>query len=230
MRRDVFHFYPRPVKLVYDAYQQAANERFGKNCRTEPYHTLSFGLNYSFRYNMNGGACNVHLIPYQNGTAVNIRYTIVQLAGARYGAHDRDLTGYVEKLLGAPAQSLQISADVFLLPQNQLTPGMPAPQPGAAAVSAPAPAPAPAQSYAVSDPAPAPVPASAPSYEVSDPAPAPAPVQPDTAAETAPQQPAYKPTLTLEPTIRTARFCSQCGSRLISGARFCDQCGARIPQ
>jgi len=141
MRRDLFHFYPRPVQAVYAAYQQAANERFGKNCRAEPYHTLSFGLNFSFRYNMNGGACTVHLIPYQGGTAVNVRYTIVQLAGARYGAYDREFTGYVEKLLGVPAQPLQISADVFLQPQNQAAPGAAAPQP----IQAPAPTPAAAE-------------------------------------------------------------------------------------
>ncbi len=181
MRRDLFHFYPRPVQAVYAAYLQAANERFGKNCRAEPCHTLSFGLNFSFRYNMNGGACTVHLIPYQGGTAVNVRYTIVQLAGARYGAYDRELTGYVEKLLGIPAQPLQISADVFTQPQNQAAPGA-------------------AERL----------------------------VLPDTPDE--PAQPACPPALTLEPTIpiRTIRFCSQCGSRLIPGASFCDRCGAKI--
>lgn len=248
MRRDLFHFYPCPVKDVFSAYQKAANERFGKNCRMEPYHTVSFGLNFSFRYNMNGGACTVHLMPHQNGTAVNVRYTIVQLAGARYGAYDKELTRYVDQILGVPARDIQLNADSFLLPQNQVTPSTPASNPAPAAAAyiptpaaytptpaapaAPAPQPQAAQPVAEA-PAAQVAPAVSPLVEAliaqeapaEEEAPAPAP-QP--APEPQPSAPVYKPTLTLEPHIRTTRFCDQCGSRLLAGAKFCDQCGNRI--
>lgn len=237
MRRDLFHFYPRPVKDVFSAYQKAANERFGKNCRMEPYHTVSFGLNFSFRYNMNGGACTVHLIPYQNGTAVNVRYTIVQLAGARYGAYDKELTQYVDHILGVPARDIQLNADIFLLPQNQLTPSSPTPQaaPAPALQAAPAaPAPQPQAAPPVAEaPAMQEAPAVSPLVEAliaqEAPAESKAPAEEEAPApETQPSAPVYKPTLTLEPTIRTTRFCDQCGSRLLAGAKFCDQCGNKI--
>lgn len=63
MRRDLFYFYPLPVQPVSDAFVQAANQRFGKQCKVEPYKTVNFGLNYSFKYNMNGGALTIHFMP-----------------------------------------------------------------------------------------------------------------------------------------------------------------------
>ena len=135
MRRDVMHYYERNIADVYGAYKAAAMQKFGKDCREEPYHTLSFGLNYSFRYNMNGGACTVHFMPYNTGTAVNIRYSIVQLAGARYGAHDKEMSTFVTSVLGVPAMDLKIDPEIFLLEQNKVyagsytTPAAPAYQP-----------------------------------------------------------------------------------------------------
>ena len=135
MRRDVMHYYERSIADVYGAYKAAAMQKFGKDCREEPYHTLSFGLNYSFRYNMNGGACTVHFMPYNTGTAVNIRYSIVQLAGARYGAHDKEMSTFVTSVLGVPAMDLKIDPEIFLLEQNKVyagsytTPAAPAYQP-----------------------------------------------------------------------------------------------------
>ena len=84
MRRDVCHFYPIHVIGVYKAYVRAIKEVFDADCSEEPYHTLTFGLKFSFKYNMNGGFCHVHLMPYRGGTAVDIRYTIVQALGAKY--------------------------------------------------------------------------------------------------------------------------------------------------
>ena len=54
MRRDLCYFYPVPVQPTFDAFVQAANQQFGKGCKIDAYKTISFGLNYSFKYNMNG--------------------------------------------------------------------------------------------------------------------------------------------------------------------------------
>ena len=113
MRRDIFHYYEKSFQEVYGAYRTAALQKFGKNCREEPFRTLNFGLNFSLRYNMTGGSCTVHIMPYKSGTAVDLRYTIVQLAGARYSAYDRDLTQYVCKLLDTEAQQVQLTAEMF---------------------------------------------------------------------------------------------------------------------
>lgn len=105
MTRDLFCYYPCPVQNVYGAFLRTANEQFGKNCREEmPGVVISFGLNYSFKYNMNGGAVTLHFMPYQNGTMVAMRYSVVQLFGARYEKHATDMTSYADKLLGAGAQ------------------------------------------------------------------------------------------------------------------------------
>ena len=114
MRRDLVYFYPLPVEQVYDAFFRAANERFGKDCKTDPFKTLTFGLNFSFKYNMNGGAITAHFMPYQNGTAVDLRYSIVQAMGARYKAHARDYTQAIDGILGVQATPTQIDIQQFL--------------------------------------------------------------------------------------------------------------------
>ncbi|MBR4257372.1 MAG: zinc ribbon domain-containing protein [Clostridia bacterium] len=121
MRRDVIHYYEKNIAVVFEAYKAAAMQKFGKDCRSEPYHTISFGLNYSLKYNMNGGACTVHFMPYNTGTAVDVRYSIVQLAGARYGAHDKEMSTFVSSLIGVPVQDINIPAETFLLEQNKVT-------------------------------------------------------------------------------------------------------------
>ena len=108
MRRDLVYFYPAPMKLVYDAFYNAANQRFGKDCKADPFKTLQFGLNYSFKYNMNGGSITAHFMPYQNGIAVNLRYTIIQAFGARYQKHAQDYTAYVDGLLNSLLSSFWI--------------------------------------------------------------------------------------------------------------------------
>lgn len=120
MKKDLFHYFESDVKTVYAAYLKAAKEKFGKDCSSTPYHTVSFGLNYSFKYNMNGGACHIHFIPYKNGTAVGIRYTIIQMFGARYEAHDSDLTGFVEKELGKKSDYINIGMEEFMNNSNRV--------------------------------------------------------------------------------------------------------------
>ena len=114
MRRDLVYFYPAPMKLVYDAFYNAANQRFGKDCKADPFKTLQFGLNYSFKYNMNGGSITAHFMPYQNGIAVNLRYTIIQAFGARYQKHAQDYTAYVDGLLNVKGALIQLPVEQFL--------------------------------------------------------------------------------------------------------------------
>ena len=114
MRRDLCYFYPVPVEPVFDAFVQAAKQKFGKNCKIDAYKTLSFGLDYSFRYNMNGGSLTLHFMPYNNGTAIDMHYTVVQAFGARYQKHADDVLIFVNAALGAQAQKIQIDINQFL--------------------------------------------------------------------------------------------------------------------
>ena len=109
MRKDLCYFYPAPVQPVFDAFVQAANQKFGKNCRIDAYKTISFGLDYSFRYNMNGGSLTLHFMPYNNGTAIDMRYTVIQLMGARYQKHANDVLAFVNSVLQLQAQPVQIN-------------------------------------------------------------------------------------------------------------------------
>ena len=120
MKRDIFHYFESDVKTVYSAFLKAAKEKFGKDCNAAPYHEVSFGLNFSLKYNMNGGACHIHFIPYKSGTAVGIRYTIVQLLGARYEAHDSDMLSFVEGEIGKRATSINIDMEEFLKDSNRV--------------------------------------------------------------------------------------------------------------
>ena len=136
MRADVFHYYPRPIESVYNAYQAAIQSTFQKEPTGTPCHTLVFGLSRSLKYNMNGGGCHVHLAPYGGGTVIGIRYTLAQALGARYKAHDKDMTAAVEQLLGVGAQEIQTTMEA-VLQSKPLSSGAPTP------VTRPTPAPTP---------------------------------------------------------------------------------------
>lgn len=110
MKKQICHFYPIDVNTVYAAYDRAAGERFGKDCVRQPYHTIRFGLNFSLKYNMNGGHVQVSFMPVQGGTAVCVEYSVAQLMGARCGAHDRDLSEYVRAILGVAPMDTPIPA------------------------------------------------------------------------------------------------------------------------
>ena len=114
MRRDLAFFYPLPPEQVFNAFAQAANQRFGKSCKAEPFVKLSFGLNYSFKYNMNGGSVTAHFMPYQNGTAIDLRYSVAQLLGARYQKHAQDLTKFTDAILGMKASKIELDINQFL--------------------------------------------------------------------------------------------------------------------
>lgn len=133
MRRDLCYFYPIPVEPVFDAFVQAARQKFGKNCKIDAYKTLSFGLDYSFRYNMNGGSLTLHFMPYNNGTAIDMHYTVVQAFGARYQKHADDVLIFVNAALGAQAQPIQLDINQFFAYETGVSYGplnaAPQPQP-----------------------------------------------------------------------------------------------------
>lgn len=238
MRRDVCHFYAAPVDVMYHAYLKAlGNDKFDRECREEPYHTLTFGLNFSMKYNFNGGSCVVHFIPYQNGTAVDLRFILAQGAGARYEKYDRELCDAVMAVCGVPALPLELDIDVFMDERNQVTPATfaaaPASDPILAAVPAPTPIPVPVPAaipVAVPVPTPVPVPAPVP---VVAPAEAPVEVEPPAAPEAAPveaEEPAAEDETAPAEDAAEARTCHVCGNQATAEDRFCRQCGAKLMQ
>lgn len=119
MRRDIFHYFSASVQNVFNAYYQAIQTKLEKNATATPYHTISYPLDFSFRYNMNGGTCTLHFMPYNGGAAVCVRYTIFQAMGARYGAYNQRLLDEVEKLLNMKAQNVNLTVEAFLETSNQ---------------------------------------------------------------------------------------------------------------
>ena len=180
MRRDICFYVEADVKAVYQAYLNAATHTpFERSCQQQPYHTISFGVNNSFKYNMNGGACTIHFMPQGRGTAVNMRFSIVQLMGARYERYAEDLNKAMQAFL--PVVPRQISCDVeeFLKPQNQITPATAQPRSPAPQTYTPAPQPVvPSAPRPAPQSAPAPVYDPAPVYAPPAPKPAPAPAAP----------------------------------------------------
>lgn len=145
MRRDVCYSFPVSVERLYNAYLNAAsNSKFRRECSQEPYHTLSFGLNFSMKYNFNGGACTLRFMPIQGGSAVNLRFSIAQLAGARYEKYAKDLTDAAASVLGVAGQETNIDVELFLSPANMVTPA-------ASQTYAPQPAPEPIRSSSPSN-------------------------------------------------------------------------------
>ncbi len=121
MRRDLVYYYEAPLTAVQDAFIQAAKGKFGKDCTIDSGKSISFALNFTFKYNMNGGKLTIHFMPYQSGTAVNLRYTIVQAYGARYKAHARDLTVFVNGLLHVQGVITKVDVNLFLQYENNVT-------------------------------------------------------------------------------------------------------------
>ena len=122
MRRDIGFYVDAPIEKVFDAYLKAAtNKPFERDCKKEPYHTISFGVNYSFKYNMNGGSCNIHFMPSGNGTAVNMRFSIAQAMGARYERYAQDLNNAMKAFLPVGIQQRTYDMTDFLKPENKVT-------------------------------------------------------------------------------------------------------------
>ena len=148
MRRDLGFYVEAKIADVYQAYLNAATHApFDRDCKEEPFHTISFGMNFSMRYNMNGGSCNLHFMPCGSGTAVNIRFVVAQLVGARYEAYAQELNKAMQKFLPVIPMPAKFNMDDFTKPENQVTPGtyrqsIPAAPVAAPAMANPAPMPA----------------------------------------------------------------------------------------
>lgn len=205
MRRDICYFFAADVQSVYNAYLTAAsNQKFRRECAQEPYHTLSFGLNFSMKYNMNGGSCTIHFIPYNGGTAVDLRFSIAQLAGARYERYATDLTNDTVAVLGVPAQRTNISINEFTNDLNKVTPSsMPR--------TAPAYEPAPANMNSTQTP----------------------PAAPDVVYSqtifSAPQTNASHFCANCGKALNESDlFCSGCGTRVAPKGNTCSRCGAKV--
>lgn len=121
MRRDVCYQFNTDVQSLYDAYLKAAqNPPFGRSCKQEPYHTITFGLNFSMKYNMNGGSCILHFIPYAGGSAVDFRFVLAQGVGARCEKYADELTKLAAKELGAIPSRVNINVDYFMDEKNKV--------------------------------------------------------------------------------------------------------------
>lgn len=132
MRRDLCYFYPADVATVYQAFLTAAqNKPFERSCDATPYVKFSFGVNFSAKYNMNGGAVTIHFMPYNGGTAVNMRFSIAQLGGARCEKYADDLMKYANPIMQCMGQKIELNVELFLNPANQVVAGAPAEAPAA---------------------------------------------------------------------------------------------------
>lgn len=220
MRRDIGYYIEADVKTVYEAYLKAAtNKPFERSCKQEPYHTIAFGVNYSFKYNMNGGACNIHFMPHGSGTAVNIRFSIAQGVGARCEKYAQDLNRAMQAFLPVTPRATAYNMDEFLKPQNMITPATyqqtaaPAPTPTATPVPTPAPAPT---------PIPTPVP-------TSNPAPRPAASNAQFCIGCGSQIiPGARFCCACGKEVSANKVCSNCNTTAPQGAAFCPNCGTRL--
>lgn len=200
MRRDVCYYFETDSKTLYDTYLTAAkNPPFGRTCDEKPYHTFSFGLNYSFKYNMNGGACTLRFIPMKTGAAVNLRFSIAQLAGARYESYADYLTEHAEKILHLRAQRCNINVDEFMKADSLVF------------SSSAAPSPVTAQPTAQLQAAPA---ASCEQYCSA-------------CGNKVPAGDAFCK-FCGAPLAKAPQFCSHCGAKADQGAAFCTQCGQKL--
>ena len=206
MRRDVCYFFPADVVSVYNGYIAAAtNSRFRRECKEEPYHTINFGINFSMMYNMNGGSCTIHFIPYQGGTAVDLRFSIAQLTGARYEKYAKDLTEAAMAVIGVTAQIFKLDVEEFLKESNKVTP----------------------QSANAAAPQPAPPP------EPFVPTPTAETVTPPAQEKSCTNYGAALIDGAMfcsncGTKVVTQRFCSQCGNAVSPEAAFCSNCGNRL--
>ena len=212
MRRDICFYYPEDVITIYNAFLTAAkNPPFERTCSQQPYHTFQFGLNYSVKYNMNGGSLTLHFMPYNNGTAVNLRFSIAQLAGAKCDVFANDLAYYACSRLGLRSQYCSVDIEEFLKPENQVT----------MQNRAPSPTPTPFAPSVVN--VTAPVAPSAPTERLT----------PDSAVVTPPVAPAApvtpppspRPVYTQPAPQFSGRRCTKCGAPMATNARFCISCG-----
>lgn len=210
MRRDIGFYVEANIQQVYHAYLAAAKGKpFERDCKEVPYHLIAFGVNASIKYNMNGGSCNIHLMPSGTGTAVNIRFSIAQAVGARYEKYANDLNEAMRKILPVVMRQANYNMDDFMNPKNQVTPAnfaQPAPQPAPQVVYTPAPQPAPAPQAA-----PAARPAAKFCSQCGN-----------------PLDPGDRFCAQCGKPVSSVKTCPNCGVQAKENAVFCTSCGTRL--
>ncbi len=211
MRKEYSYYFEASIDQVYRAYLSAAvNKPFERSCKQMPVHTITFGVSGGFnKYNMNGGACNIHLMPCGSGTAVIIRFSIAQLAFAKCETYAQDLNRAMQVFLPVVPRPAKYNMEDFLKPENQVTPEMLRNTPAPAAPAAPA----------------APVTPAAPA------APA-APVAPagnicSACGKALPPDARFCPACGT-PAAPEKKLCPKCRAEAPSGAAFCIKCGTRL--
>ncbi len=212
MRRDIGFYIEAPIDRVYQAYLTAASSApFERDCKKEPYHTISFGVNYSWKYNMNGGSCNIHFMPYGTGTAVNIRFSLAQAMGARYESYAENLNEQVQRLLMVSIREREYEMDDFVKPENQVTPAT-------------------LQNLYAPPAAPAPVYQPAPQAQLHQPAPQAAPNVRicGNCRNPLDADARFCPYCGVPAVAPTPSVCPNCHAPAKPGAAFCAYCGTRL--
>lgn len=200
MRRDVVYYYQLPLNDVFNAFVQGVNVQLGKDCKVVQGISISFGLNYSLIYNMNGGACNIHFMPHLNGTAVDIHYTIIQLSGAKYKAHAQKLAKFVNYALKTKGKKIRLSVKTFMAYEQQVMGSMQQNPAGSQPVMP--------QNQAGSQPI--------------------MPQNQPVAQQPMPQnQVGVQPVMPRAG--QKGRFCTSCGTPYNAGTTICVKCGRRLP-
>lgn len=216
MKRDICYFFPVDVITLYNAYLTAAtNPPFERDCKKEPFHTISFGVNYSFKYNMNGGSCIMRFIPCGGGAAVNLRFTLAQAAGGRCERYAEDLTKNVVKILNIPAQKSPIDVEEFLKDENKVVENR---QPQSTPVQQYTPQPQPV-AQSVTQAAPAPQPVQVQKNENS--------ILCKNCGATLTVGAAFCGNCGASQSVKKA-FCEKCGAKALEGAAFCHMCGNKL--
>lgn len=211
MRQDECYFFNTDVVTLYNGYLRAAQEPpFERSCKEEPYHTITFGVNFSFKYNFNGGSCIMRFIPYQGGAAVNLRFVLAQGAAGRTGRYAQDLTDQAVKYIGAEWHKSKIDVELFTLDENKVVQGL------NSTVYVPP----------VPQPSPEPVVEAVPVYTYT---PVNEPVSvPVELPKTNPMAEEGIICLKCGRKMPTdAAFCSSCGSALAVTEKFCSKCGTK---
>lgn len=245
MTKDYQFYFDADVASVFNAYHSATVQQNNNIHQSTPPHSLSFGVKFSFKYNMHGGSCSVSFVPCGNGTTVRLTIFIVQLIGARCEAYVKDLSNAAGRIINKYPQQQPYNASLF----TSTTP-LPISQPAAPVYSAP-----PVQPAAPMPPMPAapaaptyapPVQPAAPAY---NPAPIP-PMQPAQPIPPTPPAPAYTappvrpnppaapaitppPAAPVDPAPAKAAeditiICPNCSNTINANSLFCKHCGVQI--
>lgn len=228
MTKDYQFYFDADVASVFNAYHSATVQQNNNIHQSTPPHSLSFGVKFSIKYNMNGGSCSATFIPCGNGTTVRLTIFIVQLIGARCEAYVKDLSNAAGRILNQYPQQQPYNASLFTatapMPVSPVAAPAPTMQPmPPVQPMAPVQPVAPVQTMPPVPPAP-PVQPNPPVAPVITPPPA-APVTP------APAKANEDITIICPNCSNTidadCLFCKHCGVQINPKGGICNRCGAK---